>query len=109
MRTPTTLKECFTELSHILPPSGVEEFKTTSEDTATALAHHGIGQWMRNKWGLWSDSVLAKHLQEMGLTHADDMSGLILTCYHRHLNDKPFEIEAQVQYYKDYWKEKAKV
>jgi hypothetical protein len=39
----------------------------------------------------------------MGITHADDMSDIILTCLHRKLNDKPFELEKQVEVCKAYW------
>ena len=34
----------------------------------------------------------------------DDMSGIILDSFWRHLNQKPIKLDEQVKYYQDYWK-----
>ena len=58
---------------------------------------------MRNNWGLWKGSRLSKWFNSQGIKHTDDMSGVILVSYYRHLNGKPIELEKQIQYYKNYW------
>jgi hypothetical protein len=40
----------------------------------------------------------------MGIYHPDDMSGIILTSYHRYLNGQDIALEAQIKSYQDYWK-----
>jgi len=100
---PGNLEECFIELRKQLPESELEQFRTGEEDTVTTRAHHGLGMWIRNNWGLWSGSRLAKYFNEMGIHHPDDMSSVILTSFHRQLNDQDIELEQQIRYYQEYW------
>ena len=99
---PTNLEECFEELNEIFGER-VDSFKETDEKTASVRCHHALGRKLRNSWGLWKGSDLKDYFKDMGLLHADDMSSIIITSYHRSLNGKPIDLEGQVQYYKDYW------
>lgn len=66
--------------------------------------HFGIGMWMRNNWGLWDkESDLHKWFNSIGIWHADDMSGIILTSLKRRLLGQPLGVEDQVRYYQAYW------
>lgn len=81
MKDPTTLEECFAVLDVLL---GDEREALLREEGTVVRVHHGLGRHIRNEWGLWSGSVLAKHLREKhGLDHPDDMSHFILTTYIR--------------------------
>jgi hypothetical protein len=73
------------------------------EDEFTSNVHMSTGMWMRNNWGLWRRGKLAKHFDSMGIHHPDDMSGIILTSYHRHLAGKERDLEQQVKRYREYW------
>ena len=103
MVIPETLEECFIELGKIFNKSQLEEFKTKSEDEL-AIYHFGIGLWMRNNWGLWAGSQLAKYFKGMGIFHANDMSGIILTSFHRHLKGEEVRLGKQIKFYQEYWK-----
>lgn len=98
---PADLEESFVELKNMLHPKFVEKYKK-GEITSVEL-HMGLGMWMRNNWGLWAGERLAKYFHGLGIFHPDDMSSIILTSFERHLNEKPLELEKQVQGYKDYW------
>lgn len=100
---PKDLEDSFGELNKMLHPKFIEKFKNGGKEE-TIKQHRGLGLWMRNNWGLWAGSRLAKYFTELGITHPDDMSGIILTSYQRHLNNQPLELEKQIKYYKDYWK-----
>ncbi len=107
-RIPNNLNDCFAVLTEIFNESETDKnwFKSSSEDEAMGEAHHGIGRWIRNNWGLWSkDTELYNYFKNLGLWHADDMSGVILTSYHRFVNDKELALKEQIQYYLDYWKD----
>jgi len=106
---PKTLSECFEQLDGILKDSEDRDwFKSAEENDAIAQSHHGLGEWIRNNWGLWKgDNELHKYLLKLGLSHADDMSGVILTSYHRHLNKKELDLDAQINHYMDFWKNNA--
>jgi len=99
---PNNLEECYVELDAMSPEDSDNWIKATEKD-AMGMAHHGLGQWLRNNWGLWCGSTLKTYFEGLGLHHADDMSGVILTSYHRHKNGKDINLDEQVQHYKDFW------
>lgn len=101
---PVNLEACFISIKEIMREGEINKFKEGSEKEATAFYHFGFGRWMRNNWGLWSGSKLKDWFVERGLHHADDMSGVILVSFWRHLNNKPIDLEGQIKHYQDYWK-----
>lgn len=86
-----------------------EDFKNKPEDDAVTELHFGTGQAIRNNWGLWKKGKnrLELFFKLRGISHPDDISSIILTSFHRHLNNKDIELKNQVKDYKEYWK-KAK-
>ena len=68
-----------------------------------AHLHFGFGTGLRNRWGLWHDSRLAKWFQSRGIFHADDMSGLILKAWFCRLRGEVFDFEKEKQVYLDHW------
>jgi hypothetical protein len=56
-----------------------------------------MGLTIRNCWGLWGHSRLAKYFNELGIDHPDDMSGIILTSLWRELNHLPMDLAGQIQ------------
>lgn len=105
---PSNLNECFSALDEMFKESEEDKawFLSQSEDEAVGAFHHGLGRWIRNNWGLWTkNSELYNLFNDMGLWHADDMSGVILTSYHRKINNKEINLKEQIQHYIDYWKE----
>jgi hypothetical protein len=76
-----------------------------TEDEFLGQTHHGFGTGLRNGWGLWSGSVLAKWFNERGIYHADDMSGIILTSSYRKASGVDIDLEGQIKNYRDFWEE----
>jgi hypothetical protein len=104
---PKDLNDCFLQLNRIINKVDKEEFKNMAEQEAVGMTHFSIGLWMRNNWQLWSGSRLSKYFNEIGISHPDDMSRIILDSYHRYLRKELINLDEQVQDYKNYW-EKAK-
>ena len=100
---PTNLEDAFGELKKMLHPDLLKEIKEGSEQDMIGY-HMGLGLWMRNNWGLWGGSRLAKYFNGIGIFHPDDMSGIILDSFWRHLNSQPLKLEEQVAHYQRYWK-----
>lgn len=75
---PSTLEEASLAVTNMLEDDAFSAAKTGKQ--FVAMNHMNLGRWMRNNWGLWSrSSVLYNNIHaRYGLTHADDMSGLIL-------------------------------
>lgn len=104
MKNPINLDECVEFIDSLDIPDR-EKFLKDSEDSAIALSHHRFGTFIRNELGLWRASKLTNWFNEQGIEHADDMSGIILTTYHRRKNGREISLDEQVKEYQDYWKE----
>jgi glutathione peroxidase-family protein len=100
---PKDLEDAFIELKKMLSPALLNEIRLKSEKDMIEY-HHGFGTWLRNNWGLWAGSRLAQYFRQSGIKHPDDMSGIILTSFWRHLHSQPIKLEEQVEYYKEYWR-----
>lgn len=91
---PANLGECFVELDKQLSEIDKKEMTGKLNRDDMIRYHHGLGTWIRNNWGLWGGSRLQKYFTDRGITHPDDMSGIILDYYHDWLTGK-----------KDTWKQ----
>jgi len=92
---PKDLEDCFRELDKILTENNRREFKNSDP----IECHFGLGKNLRNRWGLWSGSRLQNYFENLGISHPDDMSGIILDSYHAYLNDKPINLDKQLKKY----------
>lgn len=104
---PADLDDAYRELQKMMHPSFVEEFKETPEKLLPRY-HRGLGRWIRTYWGLWKGSRLSEYFNELGITHSDDMSAIILMSFHRSLRNEPIQLDQQIQYYQAYWKKMEK-
>lgn len=78
---PKDLEDCMQQLDSMLSA----EDKAYIQKEGAAAVHFSLGMWMRNNWGLWGGSRLQTYFLDNGLQHPDDMSGVILDCYVKHL------------------------
>jgi hypothetical protein len=107
---PKDLNDALNYLNCTWPPKDKEEFKSKDEREAVSELHMGKGQGIRNGWGLWEGkNSLYRSFKSKGISHPDDISSIILTSFHRQLNNKDIGLEEQIREYQDYWdKAKAK-
>ena len=105
IHVPTDLPDAIRELRRMLHPAFIAEFQGDSQKVTEH--HFGLGLWMRNNWGLWSDSRLAQSFDRLGIQHPDDMSGIILRSFWRELNGQPIRLEEQIAWYRAYWQQQA--
>ncbi|MFP7656228.1 DUF6794 domain-containing protein [Chryseobacterium proteolyticum] len=105
---PKDLEDCFAQINTFWNDSIKAKVKTLEEKEFTGKVHLGFGMWMRNNWQLWGGSRLSKYFNDLNIYHPDNMSGIILVSYHRHLNNREIRLEEQVKYYQDYWENAKK-
>jgi len=104
LKNPCNLDEAMVALGHILDSEEKEGFKKWGEDKFVASLHHSLGRWIRNNWGLWNEkSKLHNWFKVIGIWHADDMSGIILTSYYRKEHGLSIKLDKQIQCYIEYW------
>ena len=87
IQIPESLYECFEVLDDMKIDDNESWLKMTEKSALTG-SHHGVGRWIRNNWGLWSGGRLKTLFENNEVKHPDDMSGIILTAYHRMKNNK---------------------
>jgi hypothetical protein len=105
---PRDLEDCFSELKKMLKPEDIDKIRNGKESNMIDY-HFGLGMWMRNNWGLWKGSRISKWFNARGIHHPDDMSGIILSSFWRHLSGKDIKLEEQITHYQDYWKKQENV
>ncbi|MDO4229539.1 MAG: GTP cyclohydrolase [Capnocytophaga sp.] len=107
-KIPNTLEECLSLLDKILSSKDRLHLKTLTEDEFSIETHFDLGAGIRNEWLRQQNSPLLAYFYEMGISHLDDMSSIILTSYYRNITGKPIDLQGQLEYYKAYWEEKNK-
>jgi hypothetical protein len=104
---PANLAEAINELNKLTSREARETFASRPEAEAVRKLHFSFGRWMIYNWGFYQGSRLSHSLkEEFGLSYPDDQARLIMIAYHRVLNQKPLELEAVAEKFKDYRQEK---
>jgi hypothetical protein len=99
---PKDLEDSFVELRKMLHPLMLDEMKESTEQGMIRY-HMGLGLWIRNFWIRAPRSRLKDYFNRLGLFHPDDISGVILTSFWRHLHAQSIELEEQIKYHQAYW------
>jgi len=102
--TPLTFDDAVKSILNDLTDKDREYVLENSEKCILANTHSTMGRAMRNDWGLWADSPLKQDMEKLGFTHADDMSGAIITSAVRTIKGEDVRLQEQVDKYKAYWK-----
>ena len=99
-KTPATLSEAHAVLERMLSPQQLAEIDAMPSERNMAKYHFSLGLTIRNGWGLWTASPLAKHMQELGFTHADDMSSVILGTFWCKRHGQDFRLKERAAGYR---------
>lgn len=112
---PDTLEEAI-DLLKTFYKEEIPEILGMTESDFVVGSHHAGGQFIRNQWQLWwheghgypgwsgKKPKLNAWFNGLGITHADDMSSIIMTCLYRNLKGQEYEVDKQVEKYKEFWK-----
>jgi hypothetical protein len=94
---PSTLAEAHTALERMLSPQTLAEIDAMPSEGGMIKYHFGLGLNIRNGWGLWAGSPLAKHMRELGFIHPDDMSGVILGTFWCKRHGQDFRLKERAE------------
>lgn len=100
---PQDIPDAIKQLNITLTKKDIRKFKGAGENKLFSF-HMSLGMGLRNKWGLWSDSRLAKYFRKNGVNHPDEMSSFIIKSYWLFLNGKPLDVNkrfSKIKYYKN--------
>jgi hypothetical protein len=90
------------------------------ESTFKTSSHFGAGTFIRNSWFLWfqepntqyaewprTKPPIVQFFNNLGITHADDMSSIILVSTYRKIHNYPQNLEEQIKIYKNHWRKEG--
>ena len=97
---PANLDEAFLELDDLSPEGAKAKFTNAPEDVIATKLHFGLGRWISVYWNFIEGSRYVEYLRQLGLTDPDHMIQFTIVSYHRYKNNKPIEVEAQIEKYK---------
>ncbi|MFA9212625.1 MAG: DUF6794 domain-containing protein [Candidatus Methylacidiphilales bacterium] len=104
MYKPKNLDEAVFQLEKIFHDTTKLKIMAMTEGQFISNFHFSLGIWIRNNWELWKGGELSKYFNSIGIFHPDDMSGIIMTSYYRHLKGIDRDLDKQVENYQDHWK-----
>jgi len=93
-----------------------DKLANLSENEFVSNLHFSYGMFIRNEWFLWwqkdheyenwpiEKPELVAFFNDIGIFHADDMSGIIFTSVYRHLKGIEINLDEQVEIYKEHWR-----
>ena len=102
---PKTLDETFTYLNE-MNVSDLDSWLQLELTSALGQAQHGLGQWIRNNFGLWEEKpndIKNWFIDNYFLDHPDDISSMILINFHEKMNGKNTNLSKHVDIYHKHW------
>jgi hypothetical protein len=102
---PRDLDEAVNVLKSSLTEDELKEMKRTA--SVSTHQHHGWGTNIRNAWSLWDKTTTLPVWFEKtyGVSHADDISGIILECLWSDVRNEPRKDKELAAEYIQHWKE----
>lgn len=88
-----------------LDEESIEKIQASKSPSDMYEMHFGLGMGIRNHYGLWdSESPLHKWFhKELGVVHADDMSGIILEALWHRAKDLKYDPSETIKGYAEHW------
>lgn len=117
IRQPQDLEDALNMLADSFGIESIALMHNMSQDEFGAAIHMGTGMSVRNNWNLWwfeghtyeewpkEKPALVDYFTKLGINHADDISGILMTSFYRRVTGKPIDVEGQLPTYFNHWKE----
>jgi hypothetical protein len=94
---PSNIEEAHRQLEIQFSKEELASIDAMIDEKEMIKYHMDFGLWMRNAWGLWTEGPLAKQMHELGFTHPDDMSGVILETFWCKRHNKGFRLDERAE------------
>lgn len=102
---PKTLEETHAALEHLLSKDTLKVIDSMNDVSEMSTLHFSTGLNLRNFWLLWKEGTpLRVHLESLGFTHPDDMSGAILNSFWHKRHGTAYDLAKDVRVCREHWK-----
>jgi hypothetical protein len=93
---PKNLNDAHHELTKMMPNEEIRHIQAMTNQDQMIEYHTGLGLRLRNEWGLWHESRLARYFTKLGVEHPDGMSGLILVTFWYKLHGMHYDLKTMI-------------
>jgi hypothetical protein len=93
---PKNLDDAHHELAKMLPAEEIKHIQAMTNRDQMIEYHMGLGLQLRNEWGLWHGSRLARYFTKLGVEHPDGMSSIILATFWCKLHGVHYNLEKMI-------------
>ena len=90
---PKDFEDAFVELTRLSHPEDLKKFAAEDEYEVCRKLHFGLGKWIMVNWHFHEGSRFSHFIKSQGVYFPDDMVQMVLRSFHRHLNDRPLELD----------------
>lgn len=102
---PKTLEETHVFLELLLSKDILRIIDSMDDVSEMSTLHFSTGLNLRNFWLLWKEgTTLRVHLENLGFTHPDDMSGAILNSFWHKRHGTAYDLASDVRMCREHWK-----
>ena len=98
-RIPKNIEQCFKILGKTLSEVEIGVVKNLPEDSISYHEEFKYKKDFFHAWEIYDGSRLTRCFNEKGLKGSHEIYNTILISYHRHLNNKPIDLEGQILKY----------
>jgi len=100
---PESIEDAVNYMNYRWKEEDKETFKNKPEKSAVLELHFGYGMGIRNGWIRHGNPKLSEYFYKNKVFQIDDMSSIILTAFHRKLNNKKLGLKEIFKPYKTKW------
>lgn len=94
---PENLEDAFRELEAKTPEASLKSYREAPEDKVVDKLYYSLGRWIVYNWGFYEGSRMSHYLRQKGVYHPEDAARVIMRSWHRHLNEKPIDLDSQIK------------
>lgn len=94
---PRDIDDAIGKLMELTTPEARKPLTGITEQEMAKKLYFGLGRWMEYNWNFEEGSRFSHYLRQKGLTYTEDKTRFMLIVFHRHLMNKPPDVDNLVK------------
>lgn len=90
---PRDIEDALNKLMELTNDEARKPLLNIDEVTMSKKLYFGLGRWMEYNWNFEEGSRFSHYLRQKGLIYTEDMTRFMLVIFHRHIMQKPLNID----------------
>lgn len=94
---PRDIDDALVKLMDLTTDEARKPFAKVDEETIAKKLYFGLGRWMEYNWNFAEGSRFSHYLRNKGLVYTEDMTRTMLILFHRHVLNKPLDVDSLIK------------